>query len=114
MRYGAYYRSRKKEIVWIRTKQPIEPGFYHRHILHDQAPDVCIEESVPGLIMKTYSWIRDAEDAFQEQVSRPDVSTQDQHSHADRMTEELVQRLDPNDDSVWVDEPHWVKHLKPA
>ena len=114
MRYGAYYRGRKKEIIWFRTKQLIEPGFYHRHIFHDQSPDVCIEESVPGLIMNTYSWIRDAEEAFQEQVNRPDVSVKDQHSKADHMTDELVQRLDPNDETVWIDEPHWVKHLKPA
>jgi hypothetical protein len=27
------------------------------------------------------------------------------------MTDQLVQRLDPDDDTVWVNEPHWVKHL---
>lgn len=64
--------------------------------------------------MKAYPWIHDAEDAFQDQVSSPNDSTEEQCSRADRRAEELVQRLNPDDDSVWVDEPPWVKHLKPA
>ena len=112
MKYGAYYRKRKSDIVWFRTNRPLEAGFYHRHIRRKEPPDVYIADSVPALIMKAYSWINEGEAEFQQQVSSTGLDGEEKNRISDQLTEQLVQRLDPNDDKVWVDEPHWVKHLK--
>ena len=112
MRYGAYYRSRQQDIVWFRTRRPMETKFYHRHTHGDEPPDVYIAESVPALIMKVYPWIHEEEAAFQHQVDSPWLKAKDKGQIADQLTDQLVQRLDPDDNTVWVDEPHWVKHLK--
>jgi hypothetical protein len=112
MRYGGYFRSRQKDIVWFRTSLLLEPGFYHRHAHRDEPPDVYISESVPALIMKVYPWIHEEEAAFQHQTHSPGLSAEDKIRISDQMIDQLVQRLDPNDDTAWVDEPHWVKHLQ--
>jgi hypothetical protein len=51
MKSGAYFSGRGKGIVWFRTDRPLKTGFYHRHARHDDPPDVCIDESLPALIM---------------------------------------------------------------
>jgi hypothetical protein len=114
MLYGAYYRSRRQDIVWFRTSRSIETGFYHRHTRRDEPPDVCIAESVPALIMKASPWIHEEQSAFQQQVSSPGLNADDKARMSEKLTDQLVQRLDPDDDTAWVDEPHWVKHLKPT
>ena len=113
MQYGAYYNNRDEDIVWFRTSRSIETGFYHRHTRRAEPPDVYIAESVPALIMKVNSWIHEEEAAFQQQVSSPGLNTEDKSRMSEKLTDQLVQRLDPDDDTVWVDEPYWVKHLKP-
>ena len=113
MKYGAYYRSRKQEIVWFRTSRPMEKGFYHRHTHRNHPPDVYIAESVPELIMKAYPWIRAEQAAFQDQADSPGLNAEDKSRISDHLTDQLVQRLDPDDDTAWVDDPHWVKHLQP-
>jgi hypothetical protein len=75
---------------------------------------VCIAESVPALIMKVYPWIHQEEMAFQENTSSPGISAEDQKRISDHLSEQWVNRLDPNDDNVWVDEPYWLKHLAPG
>ena len=41
--------------------------------------------------------------------------SQDEREHfADILTEQLISQLDPNDDKVWVDEPHWLRKLRPV
>lgn len=112
-KYGAYYRNRKKEIVWFRTRRPLETGFYQRHTHFKGSPDVYIAESVPALIMKVYPWIQEAEKVFQQQASSPGLNDEEKGRISENMTDRLVQHLDPNADNVWIDEPHWVKHLKP-
>jgi hypothetical protein len=114
MKYGAYHRSHGKGIVWFRTGRPLKTGFYHRHARRNETPDVCIAESVPTLIMKVYPWIRAEEADFQEKVSIPGLNSEDKKQISDQMTEQWVNRLDPKDDKLWVEEPHWLKHLEPA
>jgi hypothetical protein len=113
MQYGAYYNSRDEDIVWFRTARPVESGFYHRHTHRDEPPDVYIAESVPTLIMKVSPWIHEEQSAFEQQVSSPGLNAEDKSRMSIKYTDQLVQRLDPNDDTAWVDEPRWVKHLKP-
>ena len=112
MKYGAYYRRRQSDIVWFRTNRPLEAGFYHRHTRRKEPPDVYIADSVPALIMKAYPWIQEGETEFQEEVSSTGLDRKDKNQLSDKMTDQLIQRLDPNDDTVWVNDPHWVKHLK--
>ena len=113
MRYGAYYRSHGQDIVWFRTRLPMETGFYHRYSHRDDPPDVCIAESVPALIMKVYPWNHEEEAAFQQQASRPGLKVEEKGRIIEKLTDRRVQRLDPNDDTAWIDEPHWVRHLQP-
>ena len=113
MKYGAYYKSRRKEIVWFRTGRSMETGYYHRHSRRGEPPDVYLSESVPDLIMKSNPWIRAEQEAFEHEASSPGVSAEGIRRTSDNMTEDLIQRLDPYDDAAWVDEPRWVKHLKP-
>jgi hypothetical protein len=112
MKYGAYYDSRQQEIVWFRTSRPMETGFYHRHS-NGNAPDVYISDSVPDLILKSYPWIHEEEAIFQKEAGTSGLSSDVKKRISDRMTEQLVQRLDPDDNTAWVNEPHWVKHIKP-
>ena len=112
MRYGAYYRGSRQDILWFRTSRPMETGFYYRHTHREDPPDVYIAESVPELIMKVYPWIHEEEGIFQDQVGSPGLETEDQRRISEELTDQLVQRLDPNDDTVWVDEPHWIKNLQ--
>lgn len=113
IKFGAYYSSRDEEIVWFRTVRPMETGFYHRHTRREEPPDVYIAESVPELTMKAYPWIREEETAFQDQVGGDRLKADEKSRISDRLTEQLVQRLDPDDDTVWVDEPHWANDLQP-
>jgi hypothetical protein len=111
MKFGAYYSNRDEDIVWFRTALAMETGFYHRHTRSEEPPDVCIAESVPELIMKVYPWIHKEEVSFQNKVGHPGRNAEEQSRMSEKMTDQLVQRLDPDDDTVWVNEPHWVKHL---
>ena len=113
MKFGVYYNRRDEDIVWFRTARPMETGFYHRHTYRDEPPDVYIAESVPALIMKVHPWIHEEEAAFQQQARSPGLNAEDKGRISEKLTDQLVQRLDLDDDTVWVDEPHWVKHLKP-
>ncbi|HKC96255.1 MAG TPA: hypothetical protein VKB81_19760 [Nitrospira sp.] len=113
MRYGACYKSPDEDILWFRTGRPLATGFYRRHTRPGKPPDVYIAESVPELIMKVYPWIHKEEAAFQDQVQIPGSDAQNKNRLSDRLTDQLVQRLDPHDDAVWVDEPDWVNYLQP-
>ncbi|MBL0714502.1 MAG: hypothetical protein JJV98_12460 [Desulfosarcina sp.] len=113
MIYGAYYRRRQQDIVWFRTSRPLETGFYHRRTHHDDPPDVYIAESVPALIMQVYPWIHEEQAAFQHQAGSPGLNAEVKDRISEKLTGQLVQRLDPDDDTAWVDEPRWVKHLQP-
>ena len=113
MKYGAYYKSHRNEIVWFRTGRPMETGYYHRHARRGDAPDVYISKSVPDLIMKSTLWIQAQQEAFDHEASSPGLSAESKRRTSENMTEDLIQRLDPNDDTAWVDEPRWVKHVKP-
>jgi hypothetical protein len=112
MKFGAYYNSRRQEIVWFRTNRAVDTGFYHRHSRRGESPDVYITDSVPDLIMKCYPWIHEEEVAFQNEAGSPGLRAEDKERISDRMMEQLVENLDPDDDTTWVDEPHWVKHVK--
>ena len=112
VRYGAYYNRRDDDIVWFRTARPMEAGFYRRHARRAEPPDVYIAESVPELIMKVYPWIHGQESALQQEVDSPGLNDKDKDRISEEMTDKLIQRLDPDDDAVWVDEPRWVKHLQ--
>ena len=113
MKFGAYYDSRKQEVVWFRTSRSMETGFYHRHTRRGQSPDVYLSDSVPDLIMKSYPWIHDEEAAFQKEAGTSGLSSEDKKRDAERMADQLVQSLDPDSDDAWVDNPRWVKHIKP-
>ena len=113
VKYGAYCNRRDDGIVWFKTTRPLEAGFYRRHARRGEAPDACIEESVPELIMKVYPWIHRQESAFQKTMHRPGLSDKDKDRISEEMTDHLIQQLDPDDKAVWVDEPRWVKHLQP-
>jgi hypothetical protein len=113
VKYGAYCNRRDDGIVWFKTTRPLEAGFYRRHARRGEAPDACIAESVPELIMKVYPWIHELEADFQLEVGKPGLDDKDNARISQEMTDQLVQRLDPDDEAVWVDEPHWVKHLEP-
>lgn len=114
MKYGAYYHSSRQEIIWFRTEQSIETGYYHRHSLHGDRPDVYVADSVPDLIINSYPWVKEAETDFQREHSSSESSDDLKSKQAVSMTDHLLQRLDPHDPAAWVDEPHWVKHLKPV
>jgi hypothetical protein len=114
MKYGAYYNRRDDDMVWFRTARPLEAGFYRRHAGDAEPPDVYIADSVPELIMKVYPWIHKEEASFQNQVGHPGGDAEEQSRISEKMTDQLVQRLHPDDDTAWVDEPHWVKHLHAA
>ena len=111
IKFGAYYSNRDEDIVWFRTALPIKTGFYRRHARREEPPDVYIAESVSELIMKVYSWIHKEEASFQNKVGHPGGNAEEQSQISEKMTDQLVQRLDPDDDTAWVNEPHWVKHL---
>ncbi|MEJ2170630.1 MAG: hypothetical protein P8X90_34485 [Desulfobacterales bacterium] len=114
MKYGAYYNPSEDDIVWFRTARPLEAGFYRRHARGEEPPDVYIADSLPELIMKVYPWIHKEETSFQDQVRHPGGNAEEQSRISEKMTGQLVQRLHPDDDRAWVDEPHWVKHLHTA
>jgi hypothetical protein len=111
MKYGAYYNRREDNMVWFRTARPLEAGFYRRHARSVEPPDVYIADSVPELIMKVYPWIHAEEASFQNQVGQPGGDAEEQSRISEKMTDQLVQRLHRDDDTAWVNEPHWVKHL---
>jgi hypothetical protein len=46
--------------------------------------------------------------------NRPGLNSEDKKQISDQMTVQWVNRLDPKDDKLWVEEPHWLKHLEPA
>ena len=112
MKFGAYYSNRDEDIIWFRTALAMETGFYHRHTRSEEPPDVCIAESVPELIMKVYPWIHELESDFQLEVGRPGLNDRNKDRISEEMTDHLIQRLDPDDEAVWVDEPHWGNHIK--
>ena len=55
--------------------------------------------------------MRKEEADFQEKMNIPGLNTEDKKQISDQLAEQWVNRLDPNDDKLWVDEPHWLKHL---
>lgn len=116
MKFGAYNDIRKGVIVWFRTTRSLEAGFYRRNSRRGDPPDVYVAESVPELILKVYPWIRETEAAFQKAVGRLEAETshdRDSERVSDQMADQLVRRLDPNDDRIWTDDPRWIKHLQP-
>ena len=112
VKYGAYYNRRNDVIVWFQTVRPLELGYYRRHARHSEPPDVYIAESVPELIMKVYPWIHGQESAFQKTMDRPGLSDKGKDRISEQMTDHLIKQLDPENEAVWVDEPHWVRHLQ--
>lgn len=112
MSYGAYNDTREGNIIWFRTERPLATGFYHRHTRRGDPPDVYIAQAIPELIMKVHPWIHAEEAAFQREISSPALKDEDKDRIAEQLTDQLVQRLDPDDDAIWVDDPHWVKHLE--
>lgn len=112
MKFSAYYRSRKNEMVWLRTQRSLETGFYHRHSLHGDRPDVYSADSVPDLIMNSYPWLKEPEDEFQRQNTSSECSDDLKSRKAVSMADYLVQHCDPKDPKAWVDEPQWLKHFK--
>lgn len=114
MRYGAFRGRSREDIQWFKTTRSIEPGFYHRRGRSRGQPDVCISESVPALILAVYPWIRDAEIEFQHEVAGPDVSAAEKGRLAERMMDALVRQLDPDDPSAWIEDPLWLRTLRPA
>ena len=112
IKFGAYYSNRDEDIIWFQTALAMETGFYHRHTRSEEPPDVYIAESVPELIMKVYPWIHEREAAFRSQVRGSRVNAKEQSRISEKITDQLIRRLDPNHDAVWVDEPHRVKHLQ--
>ena len=110
-KYGAFYNRGDNSIVWFRTARLLDKGYYRRHARCAEPPDVYVAASVAELIMKTHAWIQEEEALFQRQSGRPGVNAANQKRISANMTDQLVQRLDPHDDAIWVDEPLWVKQL---
>ena len=101
------------ESSWFRTNQDFASGGYIRS--HGNVTNVCIEDSVAALIMRVGSIVDASEKAGQANVSVSGVNDQAVREHmAGKLTDELIAHLTDESDSIWENNPHWLKHLKPA
>jgi hypothetical protein len=113
-KYGAYQAEPPDgEIVWFRTSEDFASGAYIHG--HGAGPNVIIADSVAALIMRVGPAIDASEKAGQANVSISGMDDQAvRASMAGKLADELVARLTDESDSIWVNNPHWLKHLKPA
>lgn len=113
-KYGAYQADPPDgEITWFRTNRDFASGGYIRG--HGALPNVCIEDSVAALIMRVGPAIDASEKAGQANVSISGMDDQAVRvSMAGQLTDELIARLTDESDRIWENNPHWLKHLKPA
>ena len=113
-KYGAYQADPPDgDITWLRTGENFSAGAYVHG--HGMVPNVYIEDSVAALIMRVGPAIDASEKAGQANVNMPGVYEEAIREHvAGKLTDELVGRLTDEDDSIWEDNPHWFKRLKPA
>jgi hypothetical protein len=113
-KYGAYQADpRDGEISWFRTNQDFASGGYIRG--HGTVPNVCIEDSVAALIMRVGPAVDASEKTGQANLNISGMDDQAvRASMAGKLADELVARLTDESDSIWENNPHWLKHLKPA
>ena len=112
MKYGFYQADPPAgDITWFRTSGGLESGAYVRG--HGSTPNVYIADSVAALLMQVTPAITAAEQAGQASLATPDMDANTRERISDELTDVLVARLS-RDDGTWVDEPHWIRHLKPA
>jgi hypothetical protein len=113
-KYGAYQADQPDGVItWFRTNEEFAAGSYVRGL--GSTPNVYIAESVAALIMAVGPAIDASEQAGQAglSVSGMDDDAVRQHM-ASQLTDELVAHLSNETDSIWEDNPRWLKHLKPA
>ena len=113
-RYGAYQADPPDgEITWFTTSETFAAGEYVRG--HGTVPNVIVADSVAALIMRVGPAIDASEKAAQANVDMPGVDDEAIREHmAGQLTDELVGRLTDETDSIWENNPHWLKHLKQA
>jgi len=99
------------EITWFTTSGDLAVGEYVRG--HGTVRNVIVADSVAALIMRVGPAIDASEKAGQADVS---ISGLDDRAvrvnMAGKLTDELVARLTDESDSIWENNPHWLKHLK--
>jgi hypothetical protein len=112
LKYGAYQADPPDgEITWFTTNENYAAGGYVRG--HGTVPNVIIAESVAALIMRVGPAMDASEKAGQANASISDMDDEKVRKHmADQLTDELVGRLTDETDSIWENNPHWLKHLK--
>ena len=100
-------------ITWFKTGEDIAAGAYIKG--HGTVPNVYITDSVAALIMRTGNAIDAAEQAGQ--AGRTFSGMDDaavRTNMASQLTDELIARLTNEDDPIWENAPHWLKHLRSA
>ena len=114
LKYGAYQADPPDgEITWFTTSGSFAAGEYVRG--HGTVPNVIVADSVAALIMRVGPAIDASEKAGQANVSISGMDDQAvRASMAGQLTDELMARLTDESDSIWENNPHWLKHLKPA
>jgi hypothetical protein len=112
LKYGAYQADPPDgEIIWFTTSGNFAAGEYVRG--HGTVPNAIVADSVAALIMRVGSAIDASEKAGQANVSISGMNDGALRKHmADQLTDELVGRLTDETDSIWENNPHWLKHLK--
>jgi hypothetical protein len=112
-KYGAYQADPPDgEITWFATSENFVAGEYVRG--HGTVPNVIISDSVAALIMRVGPAIDASEKAGQANVNISGMDDEAVREHmAGQLTDELIARLTDEEDSIWENNPHWLKHLKP-
>ena len=113
-KYGAYQAEPPDgEITWFNTGENFAAGAYIHG--HGMVPNVFIEDSVAALIMRVGPAIDASEQAGQANVTMSGADNEALRNHmASQLTDELIERLTDEADSIWENNPRWLKHLKPA
>lgn len=113
-KYGAFQADPPDGLItWFRTSEDVAPGTYVRG--HGAVPNVVVAESVAALIMRVGHAIDASEKAGQANVKMSGVDNEAVRDQmAGELTDELISRLSDESDSIWEDNPRWLKHLRPA
>lgn len=110
IKYGAYQANPPEgHITWFTTSRSLKAGAYIHG--HGTTPNVHIEDSVGALIMRMSSNIAAMERAAQEELGSTNMDAKERDLMVDKLTDELIERLS-RDESIWVNEPRWVHHLR--
>lgn len=109
-KYGAYQADAPSgELVWFQTGEAMQTGAYIRG--HGSKPNVYIADSVAALIMRIAPNIAAMEQTAQNALAPADSDQRTRQEMAATLSDELIERLS-RDDSLWVENPHWICHLR--